>query len=264
MRTEELRSLLHDRGDEVHDVGAPTRIGAVHDRVRIGRRRRAAAAGGVVVAAVAAIALAVVPGGTPSPGPAEVDPGPVTNGYTKDGVTFPAEANGRQLVGARVGDRGESELVFTAPAPEAEPGLQIAPVCFGPAADDHAVSVSVNGTFLFGLTCEASRPEHPAAEGTAGAAEIEEAVATLGLTPGEPMTVRVWLRDRSTDNTLVEHRDMVVGVGVYGRSPAESASGPAPESTGSPVAGTDLPDRIEHEGRTKRTEVASVEYYPVD
>jgi hypothetical protein len=238
MRTDELRSLLHDRGDEVHDVGAPTRIGAVHDRVRIVRRRRAAVAGGGVVAAVAAIALAVVPGGTPSPGPAEVDPGPtVTNGYSKDGVTFPAEANGRQLLGARVGDRGVSELAFTAPAPEGEPGLQIAPVCYGPAADDHAVSVSVNGTFLFGLTCEASRPEHPAAEGTAGAAEIEEAVATLGLTPGEQMTVRVWLRDRSTDNTLIEHRDMVVGAGVYGRSPAESASGHVEDGRAAPGSG---------------------------
>jgi hypothetical protein len=238
MRTDELRNLLHDHGDEVHDVGTPARIGAVRDRVRIVRRRRAAVAGGGVVAAVAAVALTVVPSGAPSPGPAE--PGPTeVDGYTKDGVIFPAEANGRQLLGAQVGGRGESELVFTAPAPEAEPDLQISPVCYGPAADEHAVSVSVNGTFMFGVTCEANRPVDPSGEGFSATGEIEEAFAGLGLTPGEPMTVRVWLRDRSTDNTLVEHRDMVVGAGVYGRPSTESGSGPAPGTAATRGADTE-------------------------
>jgi hypothetical protein len=232
MRTEELRSVLHDHGDEVHDVAASTRIGAVHERVRTVRRRRAAMAGGGVVAAVAAIALAVVPGGPPAPGPAETVPGPtLSNGYTKDGITFPDEANGRGLLGARVGDPGESGLVFVAPAPGAVPDLQISPICYGPAAGDHAVSVSINGTFMFGMTCETDRPVDPAGEGYSATAEIGDAFAGLGLTPGEPMTVRVWLRDRSTDNTLVEHRDMVVGAGVYGSPPPETDSGPAIDST---------------------------------
>jgi len=63
MRTDELRTLLRERGEEVVDLGAHGRVGAVHERVRTVRRRRAAAAGGGLVAAVAAVALAVVPGG---------------------------------------------------------------------------------------------------------------------------------------------------------------------------------------------------------
>jgi hypothetical protein len=222
MRTEELRSLLHDRGDEVHDVGTQARVGAVHERVRTFRRRRAAAAGGGVLAAVAAIALAVVPGGTPTPGPAEVVPGPSTvEGYTKDGVTLPDEANGRDLLGALIGDPGESELWFTVPAPDADPDLQLSLVCYGPAAGYHAVSVAINGTFMFGQTCDADRPVDPAAEGYSATAEIEDAFAGLGLTPGEPMMVEVWLRSRATGNDVVEHPDMVVGAGVYGRPAAE-------------------------------------------
>lgn len=222
MRTDELRSLLRDRGDEVHDAGATARIDAVHDRVRTVRRRRAAVAGGGVVAAVAAVALAVVPGGTPSPGPAEVVPGPgVVDGYSKDGVGFPADANGRELLGARLGDSGENELWFTVPAPDADPDLQLSLVCYGPAADYHAVSVAINGTFMFGESCDADRPTDPSAEGYSAIGEIEEAFAGLELTPGEPMMVRVWLRSRATENDVVEHPDMVVGAGVYGRPAAE-------------------------------------------
>lgn len=62
MRTDELRSVLHDHGDGAHGIDAPARIAAVHQRVTAVKRRRAAVAGGGVVAAVAAVALAVVPG----------------------------------------------------------------------------------------------------------------------------------------------------------------------------------------------------------
>jgi hypothetical protein len=83
MRTDELRNLLHDRGDEVRDVGAPARIGAVHDRVRTVRRRRAAVAGGGLAAAVAAVALAVLPNLSPS------DPGPAHAPYDLAGFAVP-------------------------------------------------------------------------------------------------------------------------------------------------------------------------------
>jgi hypothetical protein len=71
MRTDELRNLLHQHGDDVRDAGAPARITAVHQRVRAVRRRRVAVTGAGAVAAVAAIALAVVPNlSQQDPGPA--------------------------------------------------------------------------------------------------------------------------------------------------------------------------------------------------
>lgn len=72
MRTDELRNVLHQHGDDVRDSGAHARVTAVHQRVRTVRRRRASLAGGGVVAAVAAIAVMVVPNLTqPDPGPAD-------------------------------------------------------------------------------------------------------------------------------------------------------------------------------------------------
>lgn len=62
MRTDELKAVLHEHGDDVRDVGTPARVAAVHQRVRTAKRRRAAAAGGGLVAAVAAVVLAVGPG----------------------------------------------------------------------------------------------------------------------------------------------------------------------------------------------------------
>jgi hypothetical protein len=85
MRTDELRSVLHDHGDEVHDLGAPARAQAVHQRVRTVKRRRAAVAGGGLVAAVAAVAVAVVPGLTP------VDPGPANAPHELAGFEVPEE-----------------------------------------------------------------------------------------------------------------------------------------------------------------------------
>lgn len=92
MRTDELRSVLHDHAHEAQDLGAPARTAAVRGRVRTVRRRRAAVAGGGLVAAVAAVAVAVVPGlNPPDPGPAgapnalagfEVPKEMVATGYT--------------------------------------------------------------------------------------------------------------------------------------------------------------------------------------
>jgi hypothetical protein len=96
MRTDELRSVLHDHGDEAHNIDAPARIAAVHQRVTAVKRRRAAVAGGGLVAAVAAVALAVVPGLTSQDiGPAgaphelagfEVPDTEVATGYTYEYV----------------------------------------------------------------------------------------------------------------------------------------------------------------------------------
>ncbi len=222
MRTDELRSVLHDHGDRVQDSGAPARVTAVHQRVTTVKRRRAAVAGGGLVAAVAAVALAVVPtlGSTPEPVPAT--PG---GGYSKGGLTFPAEAGGLQLLAASIGDRGQSELTFEAPVPEPGTLPRLSPVCYGPAGDDYAVSMSVNGTLMYGTSCDTDRPEDPASSGRSSGEEIADALDALELEPGRPMQVRVWLRSRTIDeNDAVTHPRMVVGGAVYGEPLSESAA----------------------------------------
>jgi hypothetical protein len=242
MRTDELRTLLHDRGDEVQDLGAHARVGAVHERVRTARRRRAAGAAGGLVAAVAAVALAVVPGsgGRPAPAPADVPAPKTVEGYTKDGVTYPREVRGERLLGASIGDPGQSEVSFEATAPGPVSTIQISPVCYGRAAEDHAVSVSINGTFLYGMSCDADRPANPAAEGTSSDGEIAEALGGLHLQPGEPMKVRVWLGPRTMNaEDVASHPEMVVGAGIYEDTRPESK-----------VGGVNVPELMEFDSRT--------------
>lgn len=253
MRTDELRSVLHDHGDQVHDSGAHARVTAVHQRVTTAKRRRATAAGGGLVAAVAAIALAVVPNLDPSPEPGPAAPG---SGYSKGGVTFPAESGGLQLLAASIGDSGQSELTFEVPVPEPGSLPRLSPVCYGPAADDYAVSMSINGTMMYGTTCDTDRPDDPASPGTSSGEEIADAVEALELEPGRPMTVRVFLRSRIIDeNDPVSHQEMVVGGAVYGE-PVDEAAMPGytkdgvtyrPEVLGERLLGAAIGDRGQSE-----------------
>ncbi|HET6561807.1 MAG TPA: hypothetical protein VFG72_08025 [Marmoricola sp.] len=72
MRIDELRSTLHDHAETVHDLGAPTRVGQVHRRVRTVRRRRTAAlaAAAAIVTLAGVVALPPLLDRTP-PGPAD-------------------------------------------------------------------------------------------------------------------------------------------------------------------------------------------------
>lgn len=249
MRTDELRSVLHEHGDRVEDAGAHARVTAVHQRVTTVRRRRAAVAGGGLVAAVAAVALAVVPNLDPNP---ETGPAAPGGGYSKGGVTFPAEAGDLQLIAASIGGRGQSELTFEAAVPDPGTLLQLSPICYGPAADDYAVSMSINGTLMYGTSCGTDRPEDPGAPGTSSGEEIADALETLELEPGRPMQVRVWLRSRTIDeNDAVTHPRMVVGGAVYGE-PLDEAGGYTkdgvtfrPEVLGERLLGAAIGDRGE-------------------
>lgn len=93
MRTDELRNVLHQHGDDVRDSGAHARVTAVHQRVRTVRRRRARVTGATAAAAVAAIALAVLPNlSQQDPGPAgaprELAGHDVPDSETAIGYTF--------------------------------------------------------------------------------------------------------------------------------------------------------------------------------
>jgi hypothetical protein len=235
MRTDELRTLLHEHGEEVHDRGVSARLDAVHGRVARARRRRAAAAGGGLVAAVVAVALVVVPGMREPQAPV-ADHRPSVDGYSKDGITFPQQVRDRELLGANVGDPGQSPVYLTADGTDTPADLRISPVCYGPHADEYAVSVSVEDVMVYGMSCGAERPADPVAAGTSSGPELRDALRGLGSSEGSTMEVRVWLRPRDMrDSEPVTDPEMVVGVGVYGVAGAE---GPTP------------PDVVEHRGRT--------------
>ena len=213
MRTDELRSSLHRHGEEVHDRGARARVTAVHDRVRTVRRRRAALGGAGLLTAAVAVGLAVVPG--PASPPENTPAAPT--------VVFPGEVGGRQLLGAAVGDPGTTEVTFRAAAPAAGSPPRLSPVCYGPLGNDYAVSMSVNGTVLYGLTCDTEPPADPAAPGLSSGEEIADAFEALDLEPGSPMRVRVWLRPRALDDDrVVTDPEMVVGGAVYGEPVREA------------------------------------------
>lgn len=215
MRTDELRTVLHEHGEEVHDRGPTARLDAVHGRVARARRRRAAAVGGGLVAAVLAVALVVVPGMRETQAPVAGDDRPSV-GYSKAGVSFPQQVRGRELLGANVGDPGQSLVYLIADAPDSPADLRISPVCYGPNADEYAVSVSVEDVLVYGTTCSEERPADPVSAGTSSGREPVDALRGLGLSTSGTMEVRVWLRPRDMqDSEPVTDPGMVVGAGVY-------------------------------------------------
>lgn len=62
MRTDDLRTMLHDNAAQLEDRGLTRRVAAVHDRVALVRRRRRTGVMGAAAAAVLVAAVAVVPG----------------------------------------------------------------------------------------------------------------------------------------------------------------------------------------------------------
>jgi hypothetical protein len=238
MRIDELRSTLHEHGAEVGGESTATRVAAVHGRIRAARRRRVAAAAGGTVAAVATVALAVVPGldpSAPAPGPAD-SPTSLAAGYTKDGVTFRGEVLGERLLGAAIGDLGQSTVTFDFVV--GETGLRFSPMCFGP-GPDLMVTYAVAGDPFGAVSCNKKPDTDPGAGGITYEAPPEKVLLGWGLEPGDTatMTVRLVSADDSGGAT-VEHPEAVIGAGVYEDARETRV-----------VAGAEVPERVEHEGR---------------
>lgn len=240
MRTDELRTLLHERGDEVVDHGAPARVGAMHERVRAVRRRRAAVAGGGLVAAVAAVALAVVPGTILPDQPAPA--GPVEgvlneDGYAKDGVTYRPEVLGERLLGAGIGAPGETELFVDLEV--GRTGLRFSPLCYG-VGTDWAVEVAVEGHPVSGSACQEGKDTDPGANGYTFDAPPSKLLREWGVKPGQVATVTVGLTPAEGDggDDTSEHENAVIGVGVY------EDTRPHVD-----VAGVEVPELMEYDGR---------------
>jgi hypothetical protein len=235
MRTDELRTLLHERGEEVVDLGAHERVGAVHERVRGVRRRRAAAAGGGLVAAVAAVALAVVPGTIlpDQPAPAGSVEGVLTeDGYTQNGITYRPEVLGERLVGAAIGDPGERKVSFEMTVPRT--GIRVSPVCHG-VSPDHVVEVSVDGHALTGSGCQQDPDPDPGKDGNTW--QHGDPLDRWGIRPGDTVTVTAALTAERKGGR-VDGEGAVVGVGIY------EDTRPRTE-----LAGVEVPELIEWEGQ---------------
>lgn len=238
MRTDELRDVLRTHAEDVAHTPASARVGQVRGRVAAVRRRRAAVAGGGVVAAVAVTALAVLPNlGTPAPAPAGPPEGVMTaEGYTKDGVTYRAEVLGEKLLGAAIGDPGESTVSFAFVV--GEEGLRFSPLCYG-AGRDLMVTYEVSGDPVGAIGCGRRADPDPGAGGSTFEAPPEKMLIDWGLEPGDTATVTVRLVSvEDSQGATVEHPAAVVGVGVYTDTRETRV-----------VAGAEVPERVEHEGR---------------
>jgi hypothetical protein len=151
-------------------------------------------------------------------------------GYTRDGVSYRRTVAGRQLLGAVVGDAGQSEASTTIVLPRGT--TMLAPVCTG-GPRTLQVHVVLAGTEATRGSCDDPDSFDP---GGAGGY-----IGRYG-TPGRSQQVRVFVtRGQSPTPVRVgAYPDLRVGVGLYGADGAST------------VAGTEVSDVIEHGGHTWR------------
>lgn len=134
MRTDELRSVLHEHSDQVVDTGAHQRLQSVRGRVRQARRRRTTGMVGVAVAAAAAMVAVVVPGvidrdSAPSDAPGRlaghtVPRTEVAAGYTYDYVRG-VEGDADRPLRLRLPASDEPRLVMWASSAEGDASLRL-------------------------------------------------------------------------------------------------------------------------------------------
>lgn len=235
MRIDDLRETLHEHGGEVEGHAPATRVQEVHGRIRTARRRRSAGVAAGTVAAVATVALTVVPNLQPNPAPAPATPD-LPADYTKDGVTFRGEVLGERLLGAAIGEPGQSTVSFDFVI--GEKGLRFSPTCHG-AGPDRAVIYAVEGDEIGSVTCSKAPDPDPGAGGMTFEAPPEKLRIDWGLQPGDTATMTVRLvSSRDSDGPTVEDPQTVIGAGVYEDTRATQV-----------VSGVEVPKRIEHEGR---------------
>lgn len=237
MRTDELRDVLHTHAEDVAHVPAADRVGQVRGRVAAVRRRRAAVAAGGVVAAVAVVAFGVLPdGGTPAPDPAGSTEGVITSeGYTKDGVTYRADVLGEKLLGAAIGEPGDSVVSFEMTVPST--GLRISPTCYGIGVD-HMVRVTLDGHPLTGSSCQQDPHPDPGKDGNT----FPDGSPLDGsdIRAGDVVTVEARLTPAGSDPDVpaVERESAVVGVGIYEDTRPRQV-----------VGGVEVPALLEHDGQ---------------
>lgn len=235
MRIDELRRTLHEHGDGIEAAGPAARLQEVHGRIRTARRRRATVAVGGTAAAVAAVALAVVPNLQPDQAPAPAGPDRVA-GYSKDGVTFRDEVLGERLLGAVIGDPGESQVKTEVVV--GEEGLRFSPTCYG-VGPDHSVTYSLGGSPVGAVSCQQVPDPDPGADGVTLDATPERMRRDWNLEPGDTASFVLRLvASEDSDGPTVHVPEAVIGGGVYEDTRPTRV-----------VAGVEVPELLEHDGR---------------
>ena len=166
-------------------------------------------------------------------------PAGVSNGAT----TFRRDIAGDRLLGARLGDPGQSRVTFDVTVPDGD--LRFATTCSGAPAHDQ-VRLSVNGHELSGSGCGVLADLDP---GPSGISRGDHGWGrAYGIRPGATLHLTLQLLGRGQRPALSPH--VVLGAGVYALAPAVAR-----------VAGWPIPALAEGPGGTYRY-VRSVESRP--
>ncbi len=148
-------------------------------------------------------------------------PSPTESGALSDPTVWPEQVAGTQLVHGVVGKRGQSRLAgsFTV----GDTNLEWADLCDLPSVAPYArngplITASVNGRLFNGTGCvpgdstfsgpDMSFGQHPSA--------VRRAWAQLGVRPGDPVTVRLWLATAS--GKRITKPDVRLGFALYERT----------------------------------------------
>jgi hypothetical protein len=162
----------------------------------------------------------------------EVDETQVPAGVSRDGVVFREQAGDRSLVGARVGERGQTDVSFDFEAPEGT--LSIVHTCSG-LPRGYSVHISLTtgnpGGLVIGACEETFDP---------GASPSSSFPGGLAVPAGDEPRARIWVT-KGMDSEPVDPADFPdaqLGLGLYAfdRPPAR-------------VAGMEAPQVVESRGR---------------
>jgi hypothetical protein len=207
MNIEDLKQTLAQMADEVDPLDETNRLRGVEAKVTAARRRRVGASAGVV-AAGAALAL-LVPGlvnGSPdSSDPSDTtsttpsSTGSVLPVVEDKGLSFYTSPAGDTLLGESVGRPGERSVSLRVPAPTTDLAYQS--VCWQrgiPVRGPEMYHVTINGRPIADISCGDEPPPGPlGSDGRFGSSPKANRTlwrGDLGVVPGEPVTLRVFLR----------------------------------------------------------------------
>lgn len=163
-------------------------------------------------------------------------------GYTKEGVTFRQQRAGAELVGAVVGDRGETSVSLTVTLPEGR--LFVADLCQASTTDDLGnapwATQTLNGEDAGAGSCQGVDPGAVDAGGSGWSPLTEGLVTDAGrLGAGDEVTLDLTLTDDQRGARPIDDPQALLGMAVYALS-----------DEGQRVAGNWVEPVVEHDGHT--------------
>lgn len=148
-------------------------------------------------------------------------------GVSDGSTTFRQQVLERELVDARIGARGDTDVSVSVTAPEGH--VLVSHVCSTTLGQDVSADLTVNGRPYLGFGCAEEAERDPGADG--------DRLDVPWVRPGGPLEVRLRLVDNDTEEP-VEDPGALLGVAVY-----------ADATRTVPLAGWDAPVAVEYEGQ---------------